>query len=131
MRQRSVLMIDDDRVILDLVGKFMKGQGWDIHKATTGTEGIAKAKMLKAPPDVVLLDIELPDLSGWDVCRAFKEDAGLRQVPVVMISGRRMSSEDKAKGIEIGADDYLTKPFDLSVMLLKIQAILRVADQLQ
>ena len=124
---RTLLAIDDDAVLLGLIGRFLKRKGWGYEKAMTGEEGLKKARESK--PDVVLLDVELPDETGWNVCRSLKQDAALRSVPVVMISGKRIVGEDRAKGLEYGADDYLVKPFDLSVMLLKIEAILRVTER--
>ena len=76
-------------------------------------------------PDVVLLDVQLPDMEGWDVCRQLKADAALRAIPVVMVSGNRFGAADRVRGLEAGADDFLVKPFDLTEMLLRIENILK------
>jgi DNA-binding response OmpR family regulator len=123
---RKILMIDDDAALLDSVGRYLKLKGHAVEGVRFPDHALDKAKSMK--PDIILLDVEFPGRSGWDVCRSLKSDAALAHVPVVMVSGRRMTPEDKAKGIELGADDYLTKPFDLQVLLLKIDAILRVTE---
>ncbi|MFA5141090.1 MAG: response regulator transcription factor [Elusimicrobiota bacterium] len=123
---KKILMIDDDPALLDSVKRFLKLKGYEAEGLRLPDQAADKARSFR--PDMILLDIELPGISGWDVCRVLKSDKGLTHVPVVMVSGHRMTPEDKAKGIELGADDYLTKPFDLQVLLLKIDAILRVTE---
>lgn len=123
---RKLLMIDDDKVLMDVVGKFMTLKGWTFEGMRVPDKVLEKAKSFH--PDAILLDVQLPGRDGWDICRELKGDETLKHIPIVMVSGRRMSPEEKAKGIEIGADDYLSKPFDLASLLAKTETILRVAE---
>ena len=116
-------MIEDDDQVRHVVNQFLKRKDWEFHSAPTGTEGVEKASSVR--PDVVLLDVQLPDMEGWDVCRQLKADAALRAIPVVMVSGNRFGAADRVRGLEAGADDFLVKPFDLTELLLRIENILK------
>lgn len=121
--KRKLLMIEDDEQVRILVSRFLKRKNWEFHCGATGTEGLEKAAALH--PDVVLLDIQLPDIEGWEICRRLKADSALREIPVVMVSGTKIDPAHKARGLEVGADDCLAKPFDLTELLLRIDNILR------
>lgn len=121
--KRRLLMIEDDDQVSLVVGNFLKRQDWDFHAAGNGRDGIAAAAQLK--PDVVLLDVQLPDMEGWDICKSLKRNPALAATPIVMVSGNRIDPESKAKGIEAGADDFLSKPFDLLELQLRIEGILK------
>lgn len=121
--KRKLLMIEDDEQVRILVGRFLKRKNWEFHSGASGAEGLEKAASLH--PDVVLLDIQLPDMEGWDICLRLKADAALKDIPVVMVSGKRMDPAHKARGLEVGADDCLAKPFDLTELLLRIDNILK------
>ncbi len=120
---RKLLMIEDDVEVRRVVKRLAKRNSWEFHEAGTAGDGLEAAA--RVDPDFILLDIQLPDGEGWDVCRELKKHATLGRVPVLLVSGRRMTPEDQAKGIEIGADDYLVKPFDGSELWLRIEAILK------
>ena len=122
--KRTLLMIDDDEQVVYAVSKFLKRKNWDFHSALTGAEGLKKASSLR--PDVVLLDVQLPDIEGWEICRRLKSDAALSGVSVVMVSGVRLGPADKAYGLEAGADDSLGKPFNLTELMLRLDAIMRI-----
>jgi len=122
----KILMIEDDIEVRRLVGRSARRRAWEFHEAGTAAEGLTRARESK--PDIILLDIQLPDGEGWDVCASLKRDALLARIPIVMVSGRRMLPEDKARGIAAGADDYLAKPFDPSELWLRIEAILKAKN---
>lgn len=122
--KRVMLMIDDDEQVVYAVSRFLKRKDWDFYGAFTGTEGLKKASELH--PDVVLLDVQLPDMEGWEICRRLKSDAALSGVSVVMVSGARLNPPDKALGLQSGADDFLGKPFNLTELLLRLDAIMRI-----
>ncbi|MBI4424024.1 MAG: response regulator [Elusimicrobia bacterium] len=114
----KLLMIEDDKDVRGLVARTAKRRRWEFHEAGTVQDGLASAAELG--PDVILLDVQLPDGEGWDVCAALKKDERLRAIPVLMLSGKRMRPEEKARGLELGADDYLAKPFYTSELCLRI-----------
>lgn len=120
---KKLLMIEDDPDVRTVVARVARRKRWDFHEATTVAEGLEQAGRLR--PDMILLDVQLPDGDGWDLCAAMKRDAGLRAVPILMLSGKRMQPEERARGIELGADDYMAKPFDPSELWLRIEAILK------
>lgn len=124
---RRVLMIDDDPELIGAVGSYLKLKGLEFEGVTAPERAAARARAGR--PDVILLDVQFPTGSGWNVCRDLKKDPALSGIPVIMISGRHGGPIDKAKGLEIGADDYLSKPFDVEVLLLKIEAILRTLER--
>lgn len=114
-------MVEDHPVIARQVIAFMDGLHWQTDHAATGALAIALAT--REPYDVVVLDLNLPDIDGLDVCRAIKEKAP-RNVPVLMLTARD-AFDDKARGFNGGADDYLTKPFDLRELALHCEALAR------
>ena len=117
-----VVVIEDDRDLLQLLDHNLRKAGHQVQTATAGGEGLALVK--QHAPDLVLLDVMLPDLPGTEVCRAIKADAATSAVPVVMLTARG-EEIDRIVGFELGADDYVTKPFSTRELLLRIQAILR------
>jgi DNA-binding response OmpR family regulator len=121
--KRKLLMIEDDEQLRLVVSRYLRRKDWEFHEAADGAEGLAKAAQLQ--PEIILLDIQLPDLEGWEVCRKLKADAATANIPVVMVSGNLNTAEDKARGLEVGADDFLAKPFDLTELVLRMDGILK------
>ncbi|MFA3792399.1 response regulator transcription factor [Aliiglaciecola sp. SL4] len=117
----SVLLIEDNLAIAKQVAVFLEAQNWIVDCATVGKQGINLA--LKHHFDLIILDLNLPDMDGLDVCDAIKRTAD-RNIPILMLTARD-AFEDKAKGFGIGADDYLTKPFDLRELVLRCEALAR------
>jgi len=117
----SILVVEDHPTIARQVVDFLKGLKWQADHAATGALAIALAT--RETYDVVLLDLNLPDVDGLEVCRAIKARAP-RNVPVLMLTARD-AFEDKARGFNEGADDYLTKPFDLRELALRCEALAR------
>lgn len=117
----TILVVEDHPTIARQIVGFLDGLQWQTDHAATGALAIALAT--REAYDVVLLDLNLPDLDGLEVCRAIKERAP-RNVPVLMLTARD-AFEDKARGFRVGADDYLTKPFDLRELALRCEALAR------
>ncbi len=117
----TVLVVDDEANIRELVSVYLVAAGFAVEHAATGPEGVEKEAALK--PDLVVLDIMLPGLGGLDVCRAIRERS---PVPIVMLTARD-NALDKVALLEAGADDYVTKPFDPPELVARVRAILRRA----
>lgn len=115
----KVLVVDDDGEILSLVAKFLRSNGFVVTTARNGAE--MKAQMLAAQVDLVVLDIMLPGTNGFDLCRALRAES---EVPVVMLTAKG-DEIDRIVGLEVGADDYLPKPFYPRELLARIKAVLR------
>jgi DNA-binding response OmpR family regulator len=120
---RRVLVIDDDERLLALARLALTKHGIEVETATTGVAGLELLALDR--PDVVILDVVLPDLSGWEVLRRIRESD---DVPVLLLSGRD-SDVDKARGLDLGADDYLTKPFSFLEFEARVRAHLRRASR--
>ena len=117
-----LLIIDDDPDALRMAKTLLAKERLDILSAAGGIPGLEIARREK--PDLVLLDLEMPDMSGFDVCRARKTDPELCMIPVLLLSGLA-TAEDKVKGLDLGAVDYITKPFDAFELCARVRAALR------
>ncbi len=117
----SILLVEDNLAIAKQVASFLESHKWSIDCATNGKHGLALA--LEHHFDVIILDLNLPDMDGLQVCEEIKRTAD-RNIPVLMLTARD-AFEDKVKGFGIGADDYLTKPFDLRELALRCEALAR------
>jgi two-component system, cell cycle response regulator len=118
----KILIIDDDLDALAVARNRLAKEPVEILCVEGGAAGLAAAKREK--PDLVLLDVDMPDLSGFDVCRTLKADADLCMIPVVFLSGSG-TAEDKARGLDLGAIDYVSKPFDAFELQARVRAALR------
>ncbi len=116
-----MLVIDDSPEIARLVAKIL-GKSYTILVAGDGEEGLARVAI--ELPDLVLLDLNLPKLDGWQVCRLIKSDPKLKGIPVVIMSAQESTPEDAARAIKMGADEYLVKPFVREVLIHNIDRIL-------
>ncbi len=115
----TILVVEDDRNLLDTLKYTLQKEGYEIVTAVDGEEALEKARRDK--PDLVILDVMLPKLSGFDVCRILRREMF---TPILMLTAK-VDEIDKVVGLEIGADDYLTKPFSLRELLARIRAMLR------
>jgi two-component system, OmpR family, phosphate regulon response regulator PhoB len=122
MAMARILVIEDEKDIQDVLEYNLRQAGHKVNLASTGQDGLRLAREKK--PDLVLLDLMLPDISGTDVCKAMKQDPTLRDVQVVILTAKG-EEIDRVVGFEIGADDYVVKPFSVRELVLRIQAILR------
>ncbi len=118
----SVLLVDDERDLLSLVDFNLRAAGFETLLATTGEQALAHLR--RRVPDLVLLDVMLPDVSGTEVCRRIKTDPRTKHVPVVMLTAKG-EEVDRVVGFELGADDYVTKPFSVRELVLRLKAVLR------
>lgn len=118
----TILIVDDEADLASLVDFNLKQAGFETAVALTGEHALQLAARVK--PDLVLLDLMLPDISGRDVCRRLRADPTTRDVPIVMLTARGEEA-DRVQGFEVGADDYVTKPFSPRELVLRVKAILR------
>jgi DNA-binding response OmpR family regulator len=118
----KVLLVDDDPVILKLLQVNFEMEGYTVSLANDGVEGLEKARAEQ--PDIVLLDIMMPRMDGLEVTRQLKADDATRDIPIILLSAKAQSSDVQA-GREIGADDYLTKPFDPLELLERVGQLLQ------
>ena len=116
---RKVLIIEDDKNIADLLRIYLEKDRMECVIAANGLTGVEKFQQLQ--PDLVLLDIMLPGLDGWGVCKKIRESS---RVPIIMLTAKG-ELEDKVTGLEMGADDYITKPFEMKEVLARVHAVLR------
>jgi DNA-binding response OmpR family regulator len=126
MAQPKILVIDDQLLNIRLLEHKLERSEMEVISSTNGTEGIRIAK--EERPDVILLDIMMPGLSGIEVCKLLKQDEETREIPVIFITART-SKEDKLEGFDVGAADYLIKPFELDETLARIKTQLRIIQE--
>lgn len=119
----KILIADDEEKNLKVMGYILQKYGYDYDTAANGREALKKAG--KYSPDIILLDVMMPEMDGYEVCRRIKESEALRNIPVVMITSLS-SKEDRIKGIEAGAEEFLSKPFDQAEVLARIKMLLKV-----
>jgi len=121
-RKGLVLIVDDEADLRTLLDFNLKQAGFSTAHAATGAEALARARSLK--PQVIILDLNLPDVSGTDVCRQLKSDPSTRSIPVLMLTARGAEG-DRIRGLELGADDYVSKPFSVREVILRIEVVAR------
>jgi two-component system phosphate regulon response regulator PhoB len=121
-RKGVILVVEDEEDIRNLVIRQLEREGWAVRGVATGPEALEAAR--KSPPSLVVLDLMLPGLSGTEVCRALRADAETRDVPIIILSARG-EEIDRVVGFEVGADDYVTKPFSPRELVLRVRAVLR------
>lgn len=114
-----LLLIDDSQDIQKLVGMYLEGEGYEVVQASSGREGLRQ--LTKNRPDLVLLDIMMPEVDGWETCRRIRE---VSNVPVIILTAKSQE-KDVVRGLETGADDYVTKPFDPAELRARIESLLR------
>ncbi len=115
----SVLIVEDDRNIAQLLQMYLEKEGYAVTMAHDGGAGLEKYRAIR--PDLVLLDVMMPVMDGWAVCRAIRADG---QTPIIMLTAKS-ETDDKVQGLRTGADDYITKPFEMKEVLARVEAVLR------
>jgi DNA-binding response OmpR family regulator len=115
----KILLVDDERRIIEVLEAYLVREGYEIHSADNGIDALKKVKTLN--PDLIILDLMLPDISGEEVCRLVRKES---DVPILMLTAKS-AEDDRINGIVMGADDYLTKPFSPREVVVRVQAILR------
>ena len=115
----SVLIVEDDRNIAELLQMYLEKEGYTVVIANDGGQGLAKFRAIS--PNLVLLDVMMPVMDGWALCKAIRAES---QVPIIMLTAKS-ETDDKITGLRSGADDYITKPFEMKEVLARIEAVLR------
>ena len=119
--KQTILVVDDDPNIAQLVKLYLEKEGYEVNVETRGDDAVAAFQ--KNPPNLMLLDIMLPGMDGWQVCRAIRQTSN---IPIIMLSAKD-ETFDKVLGLELGADDYITKPFEGKELVARVKAVLRRA----
>jgi two-component system OmpR family response regulator len=122
MKEKTILIVEDDKPLLDVLKYHLDKEGYNVVTALDGSQALDVAR--SSQPDVVLLDIMLPKIDGFEVCRILRKEM---TVPILMLTAKD-SEIDKIVGLEIGADDYLTKPFSMRELMARIRALLRRSE---
>lgn len=115
-----ILIVDDDEKIISMLRRALVFEGFEVQTANNGTQGLRE--MIVREPDLLILDVMMPEVDGWEVCRRMREAGST--VPVLMLTAKD-DVQDRVKGLDIGADDYLVKPFALEELLARVRALLR------
>jgi two-component system, OmpR family, alkaline phosphatase synthesis response regulator PhoP len=118
----QILVAEDDRDIASLIAHYIQKAGWHPHVATSGDDALAHART--QPVDVAILDVMLPGISGLEVCRLLRADRATATLPIIMVTARAEET-DRIMGLEIGADDYISKPFSPNELIARIRALVR------
>jgi two-component system phosphate regulon response regulator PhoB len=121
MRER-ILVVEDEKDVREMIRLNLKAAGFDVVEAGNGAEALALAK--NDPPKVIILDLMMPEMSGIEVCRALRRNPATSRIPVLMLTAKS-TEEDKVVGFEVGADDYVTKPFSPRELVLRVRAVAR------
>ncbi len=122
---KRILLIEDDKDIVELVRYNLEKEDFQVLAVGDGVSGLAQVK--KSPPDLLLLDLMLPKLSGLEICKDIRRDSSLNRLPILMLTARG-DEADRVVGLELGADDYVTKPFSPRELVARVKALLRRAE---
>lgn len=117
----KILVVDDEREIINILKISLESENYKVVEAHTGDGAIRKAR--SEAPDLIILDLMLPDMTGYEICNKIRKDPLTRSIPVIMLTG--MGETGRIPGMELGADDYITKPFDLNELKTKIRNVLQ------
>jgi DNA-binding response OmpR family regulator len=124
MKTKKILVVDDEKNICELLRLYLEKEGYEVVVSYDGKDAIEKQKTWD--PDLILLDLMIPVIDGWEVCRLIRERS---DVPIIMLTAKG-ETFDKVMGLELGADDYIVKPFDMKEVLARIKAVLRRSSQM-
>src|SRR2546423_11463396 len=125
---RPVLIVEDDPDIAEGLRYNLEREGLEAGVALTGEQGLQAALDARNPPALVILDLMLPGMSGTELCRRLRREPATRRTPIIMLTART-SEADRVAGLELGADDYISKPFSVRELLARVRAVLRRADE--
>ncbi|WII36311.1 response regulator transcription factor [Paenibacillus thiaminolyticus] len=120
MTRSTIMVVDDDEKITSMLRRGLVFEGYEVRTATNGSEGLRE--MMIREPDLLILDVMMPEVDGWEVCRRLREAGS--SVPVLMLTAKD-EVQDRVHGLDLGADDYLVKPFALEELLARVRALLR------
>jgi len=120
-----VLLADDDPIVLKYLGILLEKNGYDCITATNGIEALEKVRA--CAPDLILLDVNMPEADGLDVCKQLKSDSSTQHIPIIMVTGS-IDKEWRIKGLSAGANDFLTKPIDRSELMVRVRNLLKIKE---
>ncbi len=124
-KDKTIMVVDDNKDMVHLFKKILNTHGYEVTSAGTGDDALKMA--FENPPDLVLLDLAMPKMDGYTVCKRLKESDETNMVPVIMVTCRD-SMKDKIQGLEIGADDYITKPVQYIELLARVESLLKIKE---
>ena len=124
MAKRVLVVEDEANIMLSLVF-VLEREGYEVRSATTGRDGLAE--MRRQPPDLVILDLMLPDVSGYEVCQQARRDPALAETPILVLTARAQEAE-RQKGLDVGATEYVTKPFRVADLLGRVARLVGPAE---
>ena len=124
--KRAILIVEDDLDVADMLGAYFNVQGYEVRTANWGEDAVKSC--LKKSPDLVILDIRLPDIDGYEVARRLRLNRRTKEVPIIFLTEKRARS-DRLRGLQLGADDYITKPFDIQELRLRVRNALERSIQ--
>ncbi len=125
-KPRTIVVVDDDQLQAKLLYDYLTENGYEVLVAFTGQDGLQR--IYEAHPDLVILDLYLPDIMGTEICAQLRSNMATRQIPIVLCTAHNIGTAKKIEGFRAGVDDFLVRPFDLSELLVRIEAILRRAE---
>jgi DNA-binding response OmpR family regulator len=125
LRSRSIVIVEDDEDIADSIRYNLDREGFRVRVAPSGEEALTL--ILDRPPNLILLDLNLPHMSGFEICRRLRAEVATARVPILILTART-GEADKVLGLNLGADDYITKPFSMRELLARVNAVLRRVD---
>ncbi|MBF8982267.1 response regulator transcription factor [Lutibacter sp. B2] len=126
MKRKKVLVIEDEVNIIELIRMNLENHGFNVISSVTGEEGIEKT--LNEFPDIILLDLMLPGMDGLEICKRIRMEKAISKIPIIMLTAKS-EEMDKVIALELGADDYITKPFGIRELVARIKAVLRRIDE--
>ena len=126
MSSDYIFLVDDDEGVLGTLSRALKRQGYEVNFANNGPDGLTAVK--KRMPDLLILDIIMPNMTGIEVCRKIREDEEFNRMPILFLSART-STDEKVEGLDVGADDYIVKPFEITELNARVRALLRRAQR--
>ena len=128
--QRPILIIEDDPDIAESLKYNFEREGWASATAATGEAGLAAALNEKEPPALIILDLMLPGMTGIELCRRLRREPATRRTPIIMLTAKA-SESDRVAGLDLGADDYITKPFSVRELLARVRAVMRRTEEIK
>ncbi|HVA65544.1 MAG TPA: response regulator [Elusimicrobiota bacterium] len=120
-----IMVVEDDEILRQTFRDVLKADGFEVFLCPDGASGLREVKTCR--PDLILLDVNLPDMSGFDVCRGLKADPISKSVPVIILTGHARDVTERVRGLDVGAEDYLFKPVSPRVLIARIRSILKVS----
>ena len=125
IKKHKILIVEDNQENMDLLVYFLRPQGYEIVGVNDGLSAVHKVE--EDPPDIILLDIMLPKMDGYEVCGKLKNDPETKFIPIIMLTALK-ELKDKVRALEVGADDFISKPFENVELLARVKSLLRLKD---